>query len=664
MTQTSPPAPTPTPAATTAPPVTGRRPAPRRRGVLGLLLLLTCLVAPAQATAQGDVPDGRPLYQDGPSGRILMNGPWLFRLDQQEVGLKQHFQDQLSTAGWSGVKVPNAWNATDQSLESFQGSVGWYRKDFKLPSAAKDLSWVVRFESVNYRSRVWLNGKPIGSNRGAYLAYEVRLPASALKRTGPNHLVVRVENHRFAYDFPPAGLSVAGAPTGGWWNYGGLLREVYLRKVQKVDFSTVAVRPELPCATCNATVRVQAVVRNAGPGTVRTRVTGRFGRQKLDLGTAAIAPGQFRSLSQTITVRRPQLWSPAAPHLYDVTLAASGQRKGKRGGSQPLQTYFLRSGIRSVKVVGGHILLNGRPLDFRGVGMHEDDPNLGFAITNRIRAREVAEIKDLGATIVRSHYPLHPYTLEQLDRQGIMDWSEIPVYSVRTNELKKKIVRQLAANELAENIRINGNHPSVVVWSIGNELSSRPGAVQGSYIAQAVRTAHALDPTRPVGLAVAGYPAAGCQDEYGPLDILGINEYFGWYPGPNGQVADRSLLSAYLDTVHACYPNKGLVITETGAEANRDGPVEEKGTYQFQQDFVNFHFGVYTTKPWLSGAIYWALEEFRVRPGWQGGNPRPSPPIHQKGLISFSGAKKPAWYDVQRMFRATRQLRATPVPGQ
>ncbi|MCW3041321.1 MAG: hypothetical protein JWM31_3226 [Solirubrobacterales bacterium] len=645
-------------------------PNPTRRRVLRglpagvLAAVLLALGTTASAQAQVDVPSGKPLYDNGPSGRLLMGGRWLFRLDPQEVGLKQHYKDQTSPAGWTGVSVPNAWNATDESLESFQGSVGWYRKDFKLPSAAKELSYVVRLESVNYRSRVWLNGRPIGSNRGAYLPFEVRLPAGALKRTGTNRLVVRVENHRFAYDFPPAGLSVAGAPTGGWWNYGGLLREVYLRKVDRADFSRVLVRPELSCSTCDAKVLVETVVRNAGTSTLRTHVTGTFGSQKLDLGNASINPGAFKLLRQTITVRHPRLWSPDAPNLYDVRLAAtadvrSGSSKKRR---TTLQTYFLRSGIRSIKVVDGHLLLNGRPLNFRGVGMHEDDPKLGFAITNQIRDREVAEIKDLGATVARSHYPLHPYTLEQFDRKGIMDWSEIPVYSVKTEELKKKIVRELAAKELAENIQTNGNHPSVIVWSVGNELSSRPGSVQGQYIAKAVSTAHKLDPTRPVGLAVAAYPAAGCQTEYAPLDVLGVNEYFGWYPGPNGQIADRTLLSSYLDGVHACYPKKALVITETGAEANREGPVEEKGTYAFQQDFVNYHFGVYATKPYLSGALYWALEEFRVRPGWQGGNPRPHPPIHEKGLITFAGVKKPAWFDTQRLFRATKQIRAV-SPG-
>jgi beta-glucuronidase len=241
-----------------------------------------------------------------------------------------------------------------------------------------------------------------------------------------------------------------------------------------------------------------------------------------------------------------------------------------------------------------------------------------------------------------------------------MVWSEIPVYALKTRQLSKAVVRRMAARELEKNILTNQNHASIVTWSVGNELSARPGPVQGMYLRDAAASAKRLDPTRPVSYAVAGYPSAGCQEEYGPIDLLGINEYFGWYPGPSGTIADRSTLSEYLDGVRACYPDKAIAITEFGAEANREGPVEEKGTYAHQQDFVNFHLGVYATKPWLSGAIYWALEEFRVRPGWDGGNPRPNPPIHQKGLISFAGVRKPAFFEVQRLFRATPQLRAAP----
>jgi beta-glucuronidase len=140
------------------------------------------------------------------------------------------------------------------------------------------------------------------------------------------------------------------------------------------------------------------------------------------------------------------------------------------------------------------------------------------------------------------------------------------------------------------------------------------------------------------------------------LQVLGLNDYFGWYTGPNGQIFDRTKLSPYLDAVRACYRRQAIVVTEFGAEANRDGPAEEKGTWAFQQDFVNFHLGVFASKPWLSGAIYWALNEFWVRPGWDGGNPRPAPPLHQKGLITYDGQRKPAWNDVQRWYKATQTL--------
>ena len=281
-------------------------------------------------------------------------------------------------------------------------------------------------------------------------------------------------------------------------------------------------------------------------------------------------------------------------------------------------------------------MLNGQYLNFRGVGLHEASQEEGFAIDDNVRTKIATEAKALGATVLRTHYPMHPYMHELADRLGLLIWSEVPVYAVKTQYLKRPLVRELAAKELAKNIEANQNHPSVMLWSLGNELSARPGPVQSAYIKAAARQAKALDPTRPVGIAVAGYPSVGCQAQaYAPLDVIGVNEYFGWYPGPSGQIFDRTRLPGYLDSLHACYPAKAVVISEFGAEANRDGPVEEKGTWAFQQDFVNYHLGVYATKPWLSGAIYWALNEFWVRPGWEGGNPRPQSPLFQKGLLMY-----------------------------
>jgi len=610
---------------------------------------LAVTVAPAAAQSAVSTPSAKTLYRNGPSGRFLMDGTWLRKLTNVQSGP----QRETGTNGWTRVTVPNAWNAGDNSDASFAGGVGWYRKDFRFPSNSRTSSWVVRFESVNYRSKAWLNGRPIGTNRGAYLPFELRLPRGLIRRGRVNHLVIRVDSRRLPTDFPPAGLSATGVPTGGWWNYGGLLREVYLRRINDIDFNTVVVQPNLPCATCAATVRYRVTVRNYGDRARRVNVRARFGSQGINLGSKSVGARRFATFTRSVRIARPRLWSPDRPTLYNAPLTASS-------GGRTLQRYTLRTGIRSIKVVGGRLFLNGRPLSFRGVALHEDSKQKGFAIDNSERDQQLAWVKELGATMLRSHYPLHPYTQERADALGIMQWSEVPVYSVKARYLKQTLVRQLAARELESDIEANGNHPSVIVWSIGNELSARPGPVQGDYIQRAARAAKALDPTRPVGYAVAGYPSVGCQARYAPLDVIGVNDYFGWYPGPGGQIADRTALSGYLDQVHRCYPNKAIVVSEFGAEANRVGPVEEKGTYAFQQDFVNFHLGVYATKPWLSGAIYFALQEFRVRPNWDGNNPRPNPPIHEKGLVTLDGIRKPAFADVQRVYRGTPQIGAAP----
>ena len=616
---------------------------------LSLALLGAALACSSTALAADGITRGT-IYNDGPDNRYLLGGDWLFRIDPTGVGQQQRFQRQTTTDGWTKTTVPNAWNAGDNSVASMTGTTGWYRKDFRLPDRRARMDWLVRFESVNYRSTVWLNGTPIGRNTGAYLPWDLRLPRSLLKRQGVNRLVIRVDNRRLRTDFPPSGLTGSGDPAGGWWNYGGLLREVYLQRVDKIDITSMLVRPDLPCATCDASVLARVVVRNYGDDSSRVRVTGSFGGQRLALGTKAIGSKDFATFDARITVRNPRLWSPADPQLYSANFSV-------RVGDRKVLGYDLQSGIRAIRNVGGRLNLNGRPLTLRGVGLHEDDPVKGFAVDSARRAQIVAQAKELGSNVIRSHYPLHPEMHEIADRQGMLIWSEIPVYSVKTQYLKRLAVRKLAARELEDNIRANQNHPSVMLWSIGNELSARPGPVQQNYIERAVRQAKALDPTRPVGLAVAGYPSAGCRPQYAALDVVGVNDYFGWYPGPNGQIADRDALPDFLDSIRACYPNKAILVSEFGAEANRDGPVEEKGTYQFQQDFVNFHLGIYGTKPWLSGAIYWALQEFRVRPNWDGGNPHPNSPIHEKGVLRFTdGSKKPAWFDLQRNFAATNQL--------
>jgi len=619
------------------------------RAVLAALAAVVAALAWAAASAvpaaAQSASGGRPLIEEGPTGRTLLGGTWRHRRDPRDQGLDAHWERSRSTRGWSAVTVPHAWNAGDTSLEGFIGDPAWYRKDFRLPGGGGATGWRIRFEAVNYRSTIWLNGRRIGQHEGAFVPFE--LPLRNARRGGVNRLVVRVDNRRLPFDFPPSQYTRTDEPRGGWWNYGGILREVYLRPVDRVDFESVQVRPEVACARCPARVRFAVAVRNDSDATQRVRLAGAFGDQRVRFPATRIPRGSTRTLLARIGVARPRLWSPGDPYLYPVALdlSAGGRSAGR---------YELRTGIRSVTVSGdGRLLLNGAPLNVRGVGLHEDMPGKGAALDSEDRGRLIAEIRELGATMARSHYPLHPRFHELADRAGLLVWTEVPVYRMDSDFLAPRAVRAAAVDLVRRNILTNQNRPSVIVWSVGNELEDTVPWPVRTYIAAAARAARRMDPSRPVGMAIEGHPRVGCRPGYEPLDVIGLNDYFGWY---TGQVANREDLSGYLDAMRACHPRKALLVTEFGAEANRDGPVEEKGTYQFQQDWIRYHLSVFQTKPWLSGISYWALREFLVRPGWAGGNPLPQPPMHQKGVITYDGRRKPAYADLQQNFRATPVL--------
>jgi beta-glucuronidase len=601
----------------------------RIRTLILIGLVLAVAASPARAAT---VPPETARYHDGPGHRYLLNGgDWQMRRD----GSKR----------WSAVSVPNAWNAHDTSNRSMGGGITWYRKDFVAPSGPA-AAWLIHFDNVRYRATVWLNGKLVGSHAGAYLPWELRL--RGMKRGGAaNRLLVRVDNKTRPKDLPPARLTVEGAPNGGWWNYGGILGDVYLRRVDKLDFSRVQVRPSLPCRTCAAKVSYRVTVHNYSTGSAPVTVTSDFGDHGDTLGTRTIGAGKEATFSKSVTIAQPHLWSPPDPYLYDVRLGAIGA-----GGAG---TYQLYSGIRSIAVKKGRLLLNGAPVHFRGFFMHEDDPAGGGAVSHEREDLFASLAKSTGATVLRTHYPFSPYMHELADRNGLMIWSEIPVYEVPTKVLQDPGLQKLAARMLTDNITANGNHPSVMTWSIANELHARTTSVEEGYIRRQATLARRLDPTRPVSMATQGYTSVGCRKTaYGPLQMLGLNSYFGWYQGPNGELADRDNLSPALDYLHRCYPGKSLVVTEFGAEANRSGPDDERGTYAFQADLNDFHLRVYAQKPWLGGAMG-TLMTFKCRPHWNGGNPRPNPPYHDKGVFDYFGNPKPAASVISQWYHQTVQ---------
>jgi beta-glucuronidase len=254
----------------------------------------------------------------------------------------------------------------------------------------------------------------------------------------------------------------------------------------------------------------------------------------------------------------------------------------------------------------------------------------------------------LGATLIRSE-SLHPAIEELADRTGVLLWSDIPVTGDAT-------ARGPALQLLKEDILANQSHPSVLLWSIANELPTPATQAEATYVARASSLAHRLDPTRPVGMAVSAWPGVSCQIAYRPLDAIGLNEYFGWYDSGGGATDDREALGTFLDSLRACYPRKALFISEFGFDGTHHGPVEERGTFQFQANSAAYHLRVFASKQWLAGAIYFLLQNAVSFPGYTGGDPFPLPPFNLKGLIDFNGARKPAFSVVSAIYHRVRQI--------
>lgn len=602
----------------------------------------------------------------GPADRWTVGGSWLIRRDQGGVGLKNAWQRQQNSLGWSPVTVPNVWNAGDNSPASQAGGVTWYRRELRLPKIPKARAgglFVLRFERVAVEATVWVDGVRVRGHRGAYEPFSATIPKGKAK-DGRVNVVVRTDNRRTVGDLPPGSTQKDGTPGGGWWNDGGIPREVGLRYADQIDLSPVQITPDLTCATCSGVVRFRATATNFSSKRRRVGLVGRIGGRQVELGrvslapTKALGPSHGKEVSGTIRIPKPRIWSPKDPQLYDVAVEArllDGDREGER-----VARYRARTGIRSIKVVKGRLQLNFRGVDLRGSGVHEMDIPHGSALTDEGQDLLLQQVRDLGGLVVRGHYPFHPRILEEADRMGLLVWTEIPVYQVRQSQLAREKIRGDALDLLRTTIQVNAHHPSVFTWSVGNELTTNPGPPIVRYMQDARKVVDETDPTRPMAYARQSGVKYGCVGAYGPVDLLGLNDYFGWYGGPTEPLADPAQLGPFLDRLRECNPNEAIMITETGAEANRDGPVTEAGTYLFQAAYAAHHLAVYRSRPWLDGAIWWGLREFRVRPNWAGGNPAPTAPWHGKGLLGRQFEKKPAWQVIRDEYVSRDQL--TPAP--
>ena len=580
-----------------------------------------------------------------PPAAVPLTDGWRYLPDPQNVGLQDNWgQAGAASLGWAPVTIPNDFNPVVSSA-SDRGRVGWYELQFIGPAITAGRSWAVSFESVRRNARVWLNGHEIGSNSDPYAPFS--LPATTLVPGAPNLLIVRVDDIRGGGSLPE-----------DWWNWGGIMGPVTLHPVGRLSLKELGVMPELRCGNRCGDLLVQGTLVNNFSGSLRSyilvRATSPGGvTSSIRYRLPSIRSGGSRRVSFRLPVRgSPALWSPQRPSLYQVQVQTVAQGRVQQADS-------LQVGIRSVQVRGGILYLNGRRLWLHGAAVHEDMQGEGAALTDGDIETIVSELRSVGANVTRAHYLLSPRLLDALDAAGIMVWAQPPVDHADP-ALRTAAGRAHALAMLRSTLIGDRSHPSVIVDSVGNELSPNPDATPGtrSYLNQATSLARQLDPLLPVALDTYCYTGFPAQRIYSKLNVLGISDYFGWYTGPPGHsIANFSQLEPFLQRSHTRYPHQALVASEFGAEALFDGPVTTKGSYGFQSNYLQRTFGVLDRLPFMNGAIYWTLREFAEGPDWTGGANLPTGAaldgLHHKGLIAYDGTEKPAYAVAQQLFSTT-----------
>jgi hypothetical protein len=557
------------------------------------------------------------------------------------VVLDRGWERSFDHTAWDEVSIPDVFDATPDP-EDFEGKVGWYRTTFEAPETPDGYTWALRFETVRRIAEVRLNGVPIGTHADPYLPFE--LDATSLRPGAENELEVRVDARK-----------VPDIPREGWWNWGGIIRPVELLPKGRAELEDAAVLTRTLTGD-RATMLFDGWVRNRtdetldaevgvtlrAPGGAITRAGGPSG---------PVAPGERRRVSFEFTVADPRPWSPDRPTLYDQTLETTVDGRLE-------QRDETRTGIRTVRVVDGALELNGRPVELSGASIHEDVKGRGPALTEADMDGIVAQLEALHANVTRAHYLLNDRLLEKLDAAGILVWSQAPIYH-HDRQLVTPAEREAALRVVAGTILGARRHPAVMTHSVANELSVVPDEVPyvQIYVDAARRLASDLDPTLPPSIDLLSYPGYPRAETYARFPLLGINSYFGWYRGKeNHRVDDIEDFGPYLERVAVQYPDAAKVVTEFGAEATLDGPADEKQTFAFQADYVERSLEIIRAAPDISGAIYWTLGEFAVKPLWDGGADIESirtDSIHNKGLISYGGERKPAWSVAEREFAST-----------
>ncbi len=622
--------------------------------------------APQPATVEA-VPSHTRILE-GPGGRTALTR-WTLRRDPANRGLALGWR--RGSFGGSAVSVPSVVNPQPISgaagVRSYEGSIAWYRTTFETSHPG---TYVLDFTSASFDASVWVDGHAGGSHKGPYLPFESR----AQLASGTHTVVVRV-------DWRNPGAQTSQGFHRTWFNWGGLNGEVSVRAIGESELLHPTVQTTLSPGSAtegsaanagasqnagippnaanpaSATVRVGVQVRNDGPSprTIAPEGTLAHGAQTIPVSFAGqtVAPGETVSMSASVTVEGPALWSPGSPNLYDLTLAVARES----------DSFSARVGLRQLSWHGERVYLNGRRLQMHGASLQEDARGHGDALTPGDQDTLVGELRRIGANTVRSQHPLDPGLLERLDAAGILVWQGIGPVEGAGNWFSSTPALVRAAEQQARTASLAAEvHPSIVVWNLVNEVAGNGrSSAEVRYARTMTRWLHAHDPTRMVAVDVWGdHPPARAGSLYDEVDAVAETDYSGWYDSPRDTPSQlTAMIRERLAAMHRTFAGKVMVISEFGAESNSLNASGGPGGYDYQARLLARHIAAYASDQRLTGMLIWDLRDYPLTPTFQGGSIHFKLPrlrliegINQKGLFTYGASPKPAVGVVARLFKS------------
>lgn len=560
-----------------------------------------------------------------------LNGQWNCIPDLENLGINNqwfHHEALKSLANnLIPLDIPKSFNLIE-GFHIFEG-IFWHYLEFKLDSEVDliNYDYQLQFNGVNYNAKVWLNDKFIGEHDGGFTPFKFLVNDSIKKDN--NFLAVRVDNIRRKDGIPALFFD--------WFNWGGIYRDVNLlilnkSRVKEVKISTEILTPEK--------AKIDITYKIIGNLNLKWQIIDIFDNLVIQNGQLSSNSAEEKFI---VIVDNPKLWSPATPYLYQIEMFENSSEL----------LYQCEFGIRQIEVKFGHLILNKKRIKLKGISLHEEYMPYGRTIPYEKRKEDLERIKALGFNSVRTAHYSHDESLIKIaDKIGILILEEIPVYWDCNYKSKKTF--KLAVKMLRDLIKRDYNHPSVIWWSVGNEIPTHKRECS-RFIKRLIDFARMHDSTRIVTFVSRKLNSDIFRRN---ADVAALNTYFGWYFG------SMKMLSLILDWIHTSILNKPWIFTEFGAGAkygvrSKDTP-PFKFSEEYQLNLLDYTIKTINSKDYFSGWFIWIFRDFKSilkNNEYQQG-------YNRKGIVSEkSNEKKLIYNHIPKIINKKRKTNSTKLLG-